>query len=265
MSGFFFNTIVGLLYALCFSLFFLPLEVNNIVLGLLVVACVVSGTLRHSFSHLKANSIIGLLIAFFFVQILGLLYSENLKTGFFALEKLISFILIPICISPVVSTYYNNRNKFLNHLALIVIGGSICLIMIAFFRFYALGYDKAFYFESFRSFEGFSPIHYVYFAMYFVVGSVFSFDELIQKKKPIALIFTFLYCAAIVVLIASKTGILAFVVSTLFMLWFRIKNRRKLLLAMAGIFILTSTFLVINPTTLGRFRGLTDHYVSLAG
>lgn len=260
----------ALLYCLCVSLFFLPLEVNNIVLAALMILCVVNTKRKDFINLIKETQLAWLLISFFALQAFGLIYSENIRAGMFSLEKLISFTLMPMVMLPLLKNVRINHNRFFENIGLITVVGSICLLFIALFRFFVLGYERAFYFESFRSFEGFSPVHYVYFSIYFVFGSMIfieaKFDGWLKKKYgQIALIILLLYCSAIVVLIASKTGILAFILCAVCLLYFKIRNRKAFLVAMSLLLPVTLALLFFNQTTKKRFEGLTNDYVSLFG
>lgn len=253
-----------IIYVLCISLFFFPIKANNYVLILLIIFCLYRIRLtdfKQLFSQFKITH---WLVLLFVVQLIGLIYASNLKAGLFILEKKISFLALPIFLLPVFTRTITNYEIVCKRIGQITLLGSIGLIIFAFYRKYALGYENAFYFESFRDFEGFSPIHYVYFSMFFAFGSLLFieavFDDLIKRKYGLLMMITlFLYSLGIIILVASKTGILAFSIASIALIFFKLNNKQIVFAFVISILVALACLLYFNETTRERFYGLTNN------
>src|SRR5258708_30667070 len=93
------DLLVWLIYALYIGLFF-SIAVNNILLTLLILFCVAKVKWREIPQAINRSAFAKIIIAMYLIQIIGLLYSNNLKTGLFELEKKIFFLLVPIFLVP---------------------------------------------------------------------------------------------------------------------------------------------------------------------
>lgn len=260
--------LIWLISILCITLFYLPLEVNNAALVVLIAYCSFLVTVAQIKADLVKNRLIQLLIALFIAQLIGLVYTANLKAGFFMLEKKFCFLVLPTVLVPAIRATEIKTNYIFRKVGEIAFYGSWILIVIAFFRQFILGYSKAFYFESFRSFEGFTSIHYVYFSMFFGTGSLFfinsKFDSLTKRKIGyLLLIIIFLYCTFVMVLVSSKTGIGAFVGGAFILLYHKLKSKRIFALASSSVIITAFAFLYFNQTTRERFSTGLSHDLAI--
>lgn len=260
--------LVWLIYLVSAGLFFFPLAVNNILLALLLVYCAVTTSFGNIAENLGQNRYMQILILVFAAQAIGLLYTSNMSTGLFMMEKKISFLLIPLFLLPALQNVALDSNIFFKRIGYLCFFGSLALILIALFRKFVLHYEKAFYFESFRSFEGFAPIHYVYFALFFGCSSLFLIESLfaaLAKRKYgyffIAMLFV--YCTGIMILVSSKTGILAFLVSSIILLYYKMPNKNVLAFSIALILICALALLYFNQTTRERFLSGLSHDLSI--
>lgn len=262
------RVVVWLIHLLCIALFFFPLGVNNVLLVILLVYSAFTVSLKDITQNLLQNRYAQILIFVFALQAIGLLYTTNISAGYFMLEKKISFLLIPLFLLPRLSKGALDFNLFFKRIGYIGVFGSLALLLIAVFRKFVLHYDKAFYFESFRSFEGFAPIHYVYFALFFCCGSLFLiesvFSELVKKRYGyFFLAAVFIYAACIMTLVSSKTGILAFVVCSIILLYFKVPNKKAFTLSIAMILICLSVLFYLNQTTRERFLSGLSHDLTI--
>lgn len=259
---------VWLIYLLSISLFFLPLAINNALLTILLVYCAFTTRLKDITGNLLHNKYTQVLVLVFAAQVAGFVYTTNISSGLFMLEKKISFLLIPIFLMPALQNRGLDFNIIFKRIGEFCLYGSLVLICIALFRKFILQYEKAFYFESFRSFEGFSPIHYVYFALFFGCGSLFfiesMFSVLVKRKFGYAIIAgVFAYCTCIMILVSSKTGILAFIVASIVLLYFKMKNRKIFVVSIILILISSLALLYFNQTTRDRFLLGLKHDLSI--
>ena len=202
-------------------------------------------------------------MALFLLQVIGLLYTENLKVGFFEIEKKMTFLLVPLFLLPFIRTSKIDYHFLFNRLGLITVLSSVVLLLIALYRSLILNDPNAFYFESFRNYEGFTPIHYVYYSIYFVCGSLWYINDLFEikasnKYRPFIITAVFLYCLCIVILIASKAGITAFILGSIILVYHKIEKKRTALIVIFCVLVLSIFFVSLNKTTLERFNGLSN-------
>jgi hypothetical protein len=262
------NILVWLIYALSIGLFFFPININNLALAVLLLFCAFIIKLEDVLRNLLGSHFSQLLIINFILLLFGLIYTDNLKEGLFVIEKRISFLLIPLFLTPTLLKSEINHQNLFKRIGEIGLIGSFALLLFAVFRKYILHYDKAFYFESFRSFEGFTPIHYVYFAMFFGCASLFFidsiFEQVISRKFGAVILSTlFLYSLTIMILVSSKTGIGAFLVASGLVLYYRIQNKKVFLVAIFFVTLATGSLFYINETTRDRFLSGLAHDTSI--
>jgi O-antigen ligase len=249
---------------ICFffaGLFFSTVRVSNVGIVLLLAFAVFTTPVKDYFIILRNNKFALALLAVFILQLIGLLYTSNFKTGSVILEKRICFLFFPLIILPSLTRFGSARDLIIRYLGIITLASSVILLIIASYRKFILGNDNAFMFESFRNFEGFSPIHYVYYALIFACGFFFfvnSFFETIVSRKfgLYWLVLLFLYAIWIMVLVASKTGIGIFLVTTALFLFYKIENKKLYSICLVFLFVGAAAFLLTNETTRDRFTGL---------
>lgn len=254
------KSILAGLICLTYAGLFFPIQVSNIPLILLVGFAVINFDLKQFVTSLKQSAFLKLILLMFLVQVIGLIYTANLHNGFFVLEKKITFLLIPLFVFPLLQKFNLNFSSLTRNLGYITILSSLLLLIIALFRTVVLHDPLAFYYGRDLS-EGFTSIHYPYYAMYFAAGSIMLLDQLfedwIKMKFGILFIsFLFLYSLGIMVLVASKTGIVAFGLASIVFLYFKLHSKKYSLLTIALFLVCASLFLFFNKTTLDRFTGL---------
>ncbi|MBI1770272.1 MAG: O-antigen ligase family protein [Bacteroidetes bacterium] len=177
--------------------------------------------------------------------------------------------MIPIFLLPFLQQVGTDRLTHLKKkLGFITLLSSVVLLGIAMYRYYVLGYVNAFSFESFRSFEGFSSIHYVYYSMYFACGSLILLDSLFdtfhQKKYSLWVIFSlFIYSLGIITLVASKTGMVAFIIASMLLAYHKTKNKKYFVVFLGLTLLAVASFLYFNETTRSRFTGLAENLAIL--
>jgi len=88
------------LYLLILIAFTIPLngKINSISIGLLVLYWLISGNLISKIKEVLNNNYSLLFMSIFIIQVLGLIYSENLSYGLRQLEKKASLLILPLII-----------------------------------------------------------------------------------------------------------------------------------------------------------------------
>jgi O-antigen ligase len=247
------------------GMLFPQVRMSNIPLALLLLFCLVHASPMQIWTTLKSNRFALLLLGIFLLQVIGLLYTENEKDGFFILEKKLCFILMPVFIFPFAARLSRaQQHKLLETLGLIMILSSAILLLIGLYRKFVLGYEHAFFFESFREFEGFTPIHYVYYALYFACGFLIFMDGIydrlvVRKYGYIFIALLFIYGLSMIMLIASKMGIFVFVISTAVFLYRKTVNKKHFAIGIVSLSICLVVLFLLNDTTRARFAELADN------
>jgi len=229
---------------------------------MLFAFCLVNIDLKQTLNALRKSAFLRMMIAMYLLQIVGLIYTQNLHNGFFLLEKKICILAVPVLVFPLLLKYLDDSDSLFRKIGLITILSSVVLLIIAFYRIYFLNNAQAFYYGADLS-EGFTSIHYPYYAMYFACGSLMffdcMFDQLMKKKYGlILLLLLFLYSLGIMILVASKTGIVAFGIASILFLYYKLPNKKISVAAIFIFLIAAGVFLYTNKTTLERFTGLGE-------
>lgn len=249
--------LIGITYA---GLFF-PLRVSNIFLILMVVCCAFATAPRDLLLALRHNVFSKLILIFFTLHLIGLLYTSNLDNGLFVLEKKIWLLAIPLFVVPAIARHRQSSGSIFRWIGILSLLSSVVLLMIATYRHYILDYPQAFDYITGNQFEGFTPIHYVYYSMYFATGSVFLlddiFDKMVNKKYGILLIFILItYSLGIVFLVASKMAIFVYGFVVIVFLYFKIHKKRFFAFCIVMLTVLAGAFFYLNEATRSRFEGL---------
>lgn len=246
------------LICLTYAGMFFPLIISNITLIVLLGFCLYYIRPKDIVTTFKENPFLRIIVAMYFLQVIGLLYTTNYQTGFFVLEKKLSLLLIPLIGLPLLHKVDADISLILKRIGTITLLSSVVLLVIATFKTLVIHDSHAFYFENVTS------IHYVYYSIYFASGSLLLidniFDEYVKKKYGYAIIAVlFTYSLIILILIASKTGIMAFGLASVFFLYKRLTNKKIFATAILLMWLSVAILFYFNETTRSRFTGLSEH------
>lgn len=248
------------LILLAYTGLFLSIPLSNATLAILLAYCLTRLSWSEALASLRRQPLPLLMISSFVLLLTGLLYTVNLKTGWFALEKKLALLLIPAIALPVFRKHEVSSSLLFRSMGWICLGSSFFLLGYAGFRFLSGQDAQAFYFENFTL----PLVHYVYYAMYFAVGILCLADSVLDKVMSrrfgiVILAALFIYSLGFLILVASKTGILIFIVASVFLLYRRMKDKKLFGISLAVLFVSGSLFLYVNDTTRGRFTELTEN------
>jgi len=261
------KTILTWLICLTYAGLFFPIRVSNIPLIGLTSFCALSvlPEPKKIISGVKESAFALIMVAMYLLLIIGLLYSDDIRTGLFILEKKICFLLVPLFIFPAMLTHYrNDDDRIFRKLGYVTMLSSVVLLVIGVFRRLILNDDLAFAYVPGNQFEGFTSIHYVYYSMYFGCGSLILidslFEEMIKRKHGLILIaLLFAYSLGIMILIASKTGIVIYALTSAVFLYHKLENKRVFSFLLVSLLISGCVILYFNETTRNRFAGLSEN------
>jgi hypothetical protein len=239
---------------------FLSIGISTITLIILLVFCLIKTPFKEILKTLRENPFCKIMVCLYLFQVIGLLYTTNFNTGLFELEKKASFLLIPLLVLPLFQKESIDDDVIFKRIGYITLISSLVLLCIATFKNLVLKDPQAFYFENFTSI----PVHYVYYSMYFACGSLFLidvlFDTLVKKEYGVfIIILLFVYSLGFLILIASKTGIIAFGLTAMFFLYKKIQSKTIFGLSLVMLFMSASLILYFNDTTRSRFTELSQN------
>lgn len=163
-----------------------PMILSNSIIGILLLCWLLNGKIIHKVKAAVSNKLALLIISVFLIQAVGMLYTDNFKSGFFQLEKSLSLLILPIIIfSGPKLRPAQFRILFLCFLAscLFAITGSLLWAMHKRVILQSLSQVEINnFYISLASSHG---ISHVYFGMY-VVFSFFITIHLISEWKPVS-------------------------------------------------------------------------------
>lgn len=238
---------------------FFSIPVSNITLFILLVCCLLTLNFSIVWESIKSSLPIQLLIAFYLLHILGLLYSQNMDNGLFVLEKKMTLLLFPLLLFPAWQNLPSDEKSTLPlRIGIITIFSSVVFLVTAVINRLLYHHELAFHRDYFAS------IPYVFYSIYFATGSLLLLNSLYERwqnsktKIPVLLLLV-VYSLSMLVLIASKTGILAYVTGLGYFLYMRLPSRRLFYASVAGMILSLVLLLVAYPTTLNRFLELSKN------
>jgi O-antigen ligase len=246
------------LFGLMLLAFIMPLQktVFTWVLVAFVVFWIGSGELKIKVQSLNHN-IKSLLffISFYFLYILGLIYTSNMASGIFDLQIKVCLFVFPFVFFSI-SKKIVLKPILLSFIAGCFVSFLIC-ICVAFYKYFLTHKTGGFYYNELSM-----TFHPSYLSMYvdFAIACLISFEFDRRKNTlfypryfSIILIFIF---SVFVGLLSSKMGIIVFILIFLFSITILILKYHKIKIGLGIItlcLIITSTFLYFNPYIYDRF------------
>src|SRR6267154_2137220 len=131
------SILIGLICLTYIGLFF-SISLSNIFLIMLFAFCLVNIDLKQTLNALRKSAFLRMMIAMYLLQIVGLIYTQNLHNGFFLLEKKICILAVPVLVFPLLLKYLDDSDSLFRKIGLITILSSVVLLIIAFYRIYFL-------------------------------------------------------------------------------------------------------------------------------
>lgn len=253
------QTVLLWLVVVAYAGLFLPLRISNVLLIVLILYSVLVTHPREIIRTVRDNLLLKLLLFFFLIHLIALAYSSNVDRGLFVIEKKIWLMALPLLLAPTIRRMHNlNAPYWLGAVSLL---SSCILLIIASYRHIVLEYPAAFDFITGNEFKGFTPIHYVYYSMYFICGTLFFvnsiFDRVVKKPYGWLLILALLtYSLGIIFLVASKMAIAIYGLVTIIFLHYKIRRKRLFTISIIALLALTAIFFYFNEATRSRFEGL---------
>lgn len=253
------NILMGLICFVYLGLFF-PIRISNIAIISIILFCIAKTSPKDYIETLKNNAFPKIMVTFYFLYIIGMLYTSNHKTGLFVLEKKITLLLFPLFLLPLFQKVNISKSIVCKIIGYITILSGVVLLIIATYKSLILKDAQAFYFENFTI----PLLPYVYYSIYFSIGSLFLldtlFDQLFKQRYGVYILLFLLICfIGFLILVASKTGIIAFAITSAVLLYKKLESKKMFSFSIIMFIISASTILYFNDTTRSRFTELNQN------
>jgi len=187
---------------------------------------------------------------FYLIHLLAMVYTQNIRSGWFDLEVKLSLILLPFI--------FYNQHKQLNtqnihffkwFYVLSILGISLFLIIKAAIIYQKTGDLGQCYYNELSK-----PYHPSYLVMYIVMAIVFLYDFIItlnSRLLKIVLIVWILFQLGFIYLLSSKAGILSAIIVLFLMSLHYIVRKRTILIPLM---VLLISILFVYVGVFGNFR-----------
>ena len=226
-------------------------------IALMLLNWLVEADFRNKFQAIIKNKFALLFIALYCLHLIGLLYTQNLDSGFFDVQVKLSFLLFPLL--------FGSRNMDDEQLKKIffafIAGGIVCSFVMlsrAIYAYAASG-ENIFFYTAFSFL-----IHPGYLSMYFNLCIAWLLVNIFNKnfiQYRYSALFSFLiigFFSFIIVLLSAKIGLITMVLQYIGFLIYYIISQRKYLIGISGILLIViSMYSVIRlvPEIAGRVNG----------
>lgn len=262
----------------------LPFSVKACHAGLIIVlvAWALEGQWHGKMAIIRHSVLLQAIIAFFLLQSLGLLFSENLGAGWFSLEKKIFFLLIPLALATTVIKFSEGelRSILIAFLIACFAGTVVCIVQawhqadlflsgsghvnayLATSPYTTLnpGQSQTWLFFSYVGLSGGIGIHPTYLSLYLALCILFMlhrFGSLKGRGLRMAVAFLILYFSIFVAFLSSRIIIAGLSSVYVFLLVKTLATReRGKALALIPLVLVFAFLIFENPVT--RYRNLQE-------
>jgi O-antigen ligase len=264
------------LLAVVFSIVTLPfsIRINSLSIILLSLAWILHGSFKDKISRLN-KPLFFLFISLYLIHVMGLLWTSNLRQGFWELEKKLSLFVLPIIFATTQRLSTEDKNKILKYFVFSCVAASLVCLCFAFYRTVNTGaffeFDPLSNYTTYYFFyDGLSNVLlqsmyfslYVVFAIFIVLRKIVKDWNLLSRPKLTLHLALAGYLFMFMFLLSTRIMTFAFLFIIVCYLIFEVVIvRRKII---AGVFfsllIVATTFGVIYfiPTVKQRFQELVD-------
>ncbi len=230
-----------------------------ILIVLLLLNWLIEGNLVKKIKKVTSSKYALLFVGFYFLHVIGLTYTTNMDAAWFDLEVKLSLLIFPLLIA---SKPYNKKEVSHLFIALTVglVYSSVYMLTRSFSLYFTYG-ENTFFYEKFAVF-----VHTSYISMYLNIAICWLLISLFKKKqtnylftKAISLVLI-VFFSVIVVLLASKTGILTLLLIVFGLIIYTIFIRKKYAVGVSGVAIFLISIFVIN-SYVPNLKSRVDNFV----
>jgi len=267
---------------LCVITFPWTIQLNSACIILLAVAWLAEGKWRTKWERLKSASWIVPFFVFFGIHLFGLLYSQNLHSGLFEIEKKLTFVVLPLISAsgkPLDQSFFNFLKKsFVYSCALLTISS---LVYTAFHFTYSLpiiNFDA----QTEESFHQLNPsasplweyfsyiqignwidLHPAYFSLHIIFSILILLEQMMDQNKINRVsMLLIVFFTSFLALLAARMAIVSFAIILLYFITNQLQKRKWIpnVVALTCILITFLGLIWLNPVS--RFRVIQEPQVT---
>jgi O-antigen ligase len=213
-------------------------------IGLLLVNWVVEADFKTKFDNFIKNKLAILFVSLYLIHVIGLIYTNNVESGLFDIQVKLSLLIFPLIFASRPLTKVE-LSKVFYAFTIGLVYASIYMISRAVSLYY-IENEVAFFYQEFSAL-----LHTSYMSMYMNLAIVWLLITLFksENEQPFSKISSsllILFFSFIIILLASKSGILTLALIFIGVLLYLILFKKKYLIGVLGIMLIASSLVLIN-------------------
>ncbi len=234
-------------------------KLTPIFIVLMLVNWIIEGDILHKFKTTFTNKFAITFILLYFIHVVGLLYSQNTKSGLFDIQVKLSILIFPLILS---SKPFNPKQISGIILALILGLSYVSLYLLSrAISLYVTNGENAFFYQTFAVL-----LHPSYLSMYLNTAIAFLLLNSVlnniyfTKISTLTTILVITFFSFIIILLSSKSGIILLALIFITFLFYLIIFKKKYFIGIIVIMGLTISVLLVYkfaPKVIVRMNYLT--------
>jgi O-antigen ligase len=234
---------------LCFSLP-MPRQVSTIFIAVVMLLWVLEGNFTKRLQMLN-NRYFFISISLYVLYGIGLIYTENLKSGWFEMEQKLSMLIFPLLFFTTAIDQISVKKMLRGFVLGCALAALICLIKSC-YNYYLTGEKEVFLYAKLSLF-----MHVSYFAMYlcFAVVILLFNDQIVKGRLTKMLLL--LFFGVTIILLSSKSGVISLaLILVIKIIHDVVVNKQYFKATIATLLILftASMSYILFPKTFDRFK-----------
>lgn len=214
-------------------------------IGLLLVNWIVEADFKTKFNNFFKNKLAILFVSLYLIHVIGLMYTNNMESGFFDIQVKLSLLVFPLIFaSKPLSKVQLSKVFYAFTIGLFY--ASIYMLSRAVSLYY-LENEMAFFYQEFSAL-----LHTSYISMYMNLAIVWLLIEFFKKEQEniqfskLTSILLVVFFTFIIVLLTSKSGLITLSLIYIGILFHLTFVRKKYLVAALGIIIISSSLILVS-------------------
>lgn len=213
-------------------------------IGLLLVNWIVEADFKTKFNNFIKNKLAVLFVSLYLIHVIGLIYTNNMASGLFDIQVKLSLLIFPLIFASRPLTKVQLSRVFYAF-TIGLVYASIYMISRA-VSLYFIEHEVAFFYQEFSAL-----LHTSYISMYMNLAIVWLLITLFKPEdehlfSKISSSLLILFFSFIIILLASKSGILTLALIYIGVLLYLILFRRNYFVGVVGIVLIASSLVLIN-------------------
>ncbi len=236
----------------------LPFNYSSFMVILLVLVWLLKDGFKEKYRNLKQNRKFIFLSGFYFIYVLGLLYSEDFSRGVSILEKNLTILILPFVFASSSSLNLDKDYKLLSIFAFVNLFVGVLLVIFATVQFLNTGSTSWFYYDKLTEILNFHPIYLAMYVLFSIVILIYGYIHRYIQLRPIVFISIIACSVVFLILLSSKTVLAISMIILLYFILTEIKSRKGKL-ATLGAFLLIFMIAILSfSTTKNRIKEIVN-------